>query len=180
MKAEPAEEKGSDALLIVFTAIFFAAYTYFQNVSATPPGGAPATGRFYSESTYALPAAATSIYLLAVLLGPRLMARREAFNLKGAMLVYNAFQTAFNVFTVALFVSEVRASGMRAWGNVVGPEWIDEPKYGRLIWGIWLHYNNKVSVASYRSDSVLVPTLCPRPVHPTGSRSTWSCWTRCS
>ena len=151
----PVSGGSSELALSVATAMAFAAYTYGQNVSATPAGGAPATGEFYSECSYALPAVVTSAYLLMVYIGPQLMEGREAFSMKGAMLVYNAFQTAFNVFTVGLFIMEVRASGMRIMGNMVGPEWVSEPRYGRLIWGIWLHYNNKVRAA-------IQPGVCVR------------------
>ena len=40
------------------------------------------------------------LYLSMCYFGPKLMATRQAFDPKGFMLVYNAYQTLFNIGTV--------------------------------------------------------------------------------
>ena len=87
-----------------------------------------------------LPAATTSGYLLFCFVGPKIMARREAFDPKGLMLAYNAYQTLFNIVVLGMFVVEMTKLKLPAWGAEM--PWSDKRSFNILL-GVWLHYNNK-------------------------------------
>jgi elongation of very long chain fatty acids protein 4 len=96
--------------------------------------------RWIGELSFKLPLCATIGYLCMCAVGPRVMAKRQAMDPKGVMLAYNAYQTAFNVFVLGMFIHEVRALGLSAWGAKM--PWSDNRSF-KLLLGIWLHYNNK-------------------------------------
>jgi len=94
---------------------------------------------YFMNVEYWGPIVATVGYLLFCYFGKKIMMKREPFQLKGTMLVYNFYQTFFNSYCIYLFVTAHRAQGLKLWGNY--------PDMGRASWGIsqvvWLHYNNK-------------------------------------
>lgn len=119
-------------------------YSVLQLRAATPPGGGQwVAAHFFQDVSFALPACTTLAYLAFCLLGPRVMAARKPLSCKGAMLVYNAYQAAFNVACCAVLIHDLRAAGMKVWGNRVSGDWAQEPKYRRIVGVVWLHYNNK-------------------------------------
>lgn len=123
----------------------FAAYGYATSAYAlgltreARASDAAARGVIDSLSL-ALPVSATIGYLAMCALAPRVMATREAFEPKSAMTAYNAYQTAFNVVVLWMFIDEVRGLGLRVWGERM--PWSDKRSV-RIMLGIWLHYNNK-------------------------------------
>jgi elongation of very long chain fatty acids protein 4 len=86
------------------------------------------------------PITASFVYLLTVFIGPKVMRTREALNPKAMMLVYNLYQTLFNVYVCYLFVSEMRRNKFKVWGESC--RWNDSRAFGVAL-GVWLHYNNK-------------------------------------
>ena len=59
------------------------------------------------------------------------------------MVIYNVYQTCFNVYCFWAFASELYSAGMPLWGNSH-----DRSSRGfGLGFLIWLHYNNKYSDA---------------------------------
>eukprot|EP00959_Pyramimonas_sp_CCMP1952_P196466 4107776-Pyramimonas_sp.AAC.1 len=54
--------------------------------------------------------------------------RSQGFDLKGAMLVYNFYQTFFNSYCIYLFVTAHREQGLKVWGN--------SPDLSAKSWGI--------------------------------------------
>lgn len=125
---------------IAFAAYAYATYAYafewshangIENVDAREWIGA---------LSLRLPAIATTMYLLFCLVGPRLMAKREAFDPKGFMLAYNAYQTAFNVVVLGMFAREISGLGQPVWGSTM--PWSDRKSF-KILLGVWLHYNNK-------------------------------------
>jgi len=124
----------------VFAAYAYATYAYafdwshakgIENVNARA---------WIGDLSLALPACATSGYLLFCFVGPKVMAKREAFDPKGFMLAYNAYQTAFNVFVLGMFISEIITLKQPAWGSKM--PWSDNRSF-KILLGVWLHYNNK-------------------------------------
>lgn len=93
-----------------------------------------------ADLSLALPVTATVLYLSLCFFGPKVMAKREAFDPKGFMLVYNGYQTVFNIITVAIFVAELYRTGTKAWGGRLA--WSNKESFWILL-AIWLHYNNK-------------------------------------
>ena len=124
----------------------FGAYAYIMVWYSMPGFGylsADAVKRpdaWIGDLSLALPCTATVLYLSMCFFGPKLMAKREAFDPKGFMLVYNAYQTVFNIITVAIFVMELYRTGTKAWGGRLS--WTNPDSFYILL-GIWLHYNNK-------------------------------------
>jgi len=94
---------------------------------------------YFMQVEYWGPTVGTVGYLLFIFIAKQIMQKRQPFNLKGAMLVYNFYQTFFNSYCIYLFVTSHRAQGLKVWGNI--------PDMGAKSWGIsqviWLHYNNK-------------------------------------
>jgi len=91
----------------VATAVF-GIYAYVMYWYSVPGAGFLAEGKqdvvaWIGDLSVALPATATVLYLSMCYFGPKIMAKREAFEPKGFMLVYNAYQTVFNIITVAIF-----------------------------------------------------------------------------
>lgn len=131
----------------VLPACVFAGYFASMLRVATPSDGSAATPMFFQDISLAVPAAATAIYIVMCIVGPRIMQNRPAFELKGVMLSYNLYQSLLSVWSVFMFVYEVRRIGCRPWGNVDAgvqhPEWATDARYGRLMGVLWLHYNNK-------------------------------------
>lgn len=94
----------------------------------------------YAETSWVWPLMATTTYLVGVVfLGQKYFERREAINVEGFMISYNAFQTAFNIWAVASFLAEVYRRGLPFAGTwyKAGPE---EARLGFLIYA---HYQNK-------------------------------------
>ena len=123
----------------------FGIYAYVMYWYSVPGAGFLAEGKqdvvaWIGDLSVALPATATVLYLSMCYFGPKIMARREAFEPKGFMLVYNAYQTVFNIITVALFIAELNRLGVKAWGGRLS--WTD-PNSFYICLAIWLHYNNK-------------------------------------
>lgn len=144
---EQAGAAGSLLVSALLPGAAFVGWVFAMNRVATPAGGAPATPAFYRDISLVLPAVVTALYTAMCLVGPRLMCNRQPIELKGAMLVYNLYQTLLSIWSVALFIWEVRKIGAKPWGNteagVEHLEWVDQARYGRLMWVLWLHYNNK-------------------------------------
>jgi elongation of very long chain fatty acids protein 4 len=125
--------------------VCFGIYAYVMYWYSVPGAGFLAEGKqdvvaWIGDLSVALPATATVLYLSMCYFGPKIMARREAFEPKGFMLVYNAYQTVFNIITVALFIAELNRLGVKAWGGRLS--WTD-PNSFYICLAIWLHYNNK-------------------------------------
>ena len=123
----------------------FGVYAYTIYWYAIPGAGYLPAGKqdvpaWIGNLSLELPLAATVLYLGMCYFGPKIMANRNAFDPKGFMLVYNAYQTAFNVATVALFVTELKRLSVDQWGGRL--KW-KNPESFRICLGIWLHYNNK-------------------------------------
>eukprot|EP00238_Polyblepharides_amylifera_P009552 CAMPEP_0196574328 /NCGR_PEP_ID=MMETSP1081-20130531/4062_1 /TAXON_ID=36882 /ORGANISM="Pyramimonas amylifera, Strain CCMP720" /LENGTH=271 /DNA_ID=CAMNT_0041892319 /DNA_START=91 /DNA_END=906 /DNA_ORIENTATION=- len=103
----------------------------------TPAEKVPA---YFMESRWECPAIGTACYLLFCFFGKKYMQGREkAFDMKGPMLVYNFYQTCFNIACIYFCVTAHRAQGLNIVGNPVN--------FGAESFGIsqfiWLHYNNK-------------------------------------
>jgi|TARA_B100001540_G_scaffold257055_1_gene234662 elongation of very long chain fatty acids protein 4 len=126
--------------LATFGVYAYAIYWYAIPGAGYLPEGKVNVPEWIGDLSLALPVVATVLYLSMCYFGPKIMARREAFDPKGFMLVYNGYQTFFNVVTVALFVAELRRLGVSAWGGRLS--WTD-PESFWICLGIWLHYNNK-------------------------------------
>ena len=123
----------------------FGVYAYVMYWYSVPGAGFLPEGKvdvpsWIGDLSLALPATATVLYLSMCYFGPKVMAKREAFDPKGFMLVYNAYQTVFNVITVAIFVTELKRVGIEAWGGRLS--W-SNPESFWICLAIWLHYNNK-------------------------------------
>jgi elongation of very long chain fatty acids protein 4 len=120
--------------LLAFTLYGAATYAYtYQNHTMDAQ-------RWIGELSLRLPIAATTTYLVFCALGPRVMAKREAFEPKSFMLAYNAYQTVFNVYVLGVFIHEIYALKIAAWGSTMA--WSDARSFN-IASGIWLHYNNK-------------------------------------
>ena len=102
--------------LVVFSVYASVMYWYAVPGAGYMPAGPVDVPAWIGELSLALPATATVLYLSMCAFGPKLMAKREAFDPKGFMLVYNGYQTVFNVVTVAIFVAELNRVGVKAWG----------------------------------------------------------------
>ncbi|KNC80024.1 hypothetical protein, variant [Sphaeroforma arctica JP610] len=94
----------------------------------------------FSTISLALPIVMTFVYVAGILyLKNSYMVNREPFQLKSYMVMYNLFQTLFNVWSVVSFLKEVFAEN--------GPTFISgadkTPAGFNLGFLIWLHYNNK-------------------------------------
>ena len=125
--------------LATFGAYAYAIYWYASPGAGYLPEGKVNVPEWIGDLSLALPVVATVLYLSMCYFGPKIMARREAFDPKGLMLVKNGYQTFFNVVTVVLFVAELRRLGVSAWWP---GSWTD-PESAGSAFGIWLHYNNK-------------------------------------
>ena len=128
--------------LVAFAVYGYATYAYATDWSHARTGGMANVNvqQWIGDLSLALPACATSGYLLFCLLGPRVMASREAMDPKGFMLAYNAYQTVFNVGVLGLFIHEIIALKQPMWGSKL--PWSDNRTF-KLLLGVWFHYNNK-------------------------------------
>jgi elongation of very long chain fatty acids protein 4 len=129
--------------LCAFAVYGYATYAYaFEWSHARTPGGLANVDaqRWIGDLSFALPACATTAYLMFCLVGPRVMAKREAFDPKGLMLAYNAYQTAFNVCVLGMFIREIVTLKQPTWGSKM--PWSDKRSFNILL-GVWFHYNNK-------------------------------------
>lgn len=93
----------------------------------------------YGQVPLATPLLGTLGYLLFVFVGKRVMADREAFQPTQWMIVYNLYQTLFNIWATVSFIQEVASLGGRVWGLHVDRS----PSGSSLGFVIWAHYNNK-------------------------------------
>lgn len=93
----------------------------------------------FAESSWMYPLAGTMCYLLFVYLGMKYMKTREAFNVKQYMIIYNLYQTLFNIYVTVGFGYELYTRGMKLVGNVYTPG-THEFGIGFLIYA---HYQNK-------------------------------------
>lgn len=89
--------------------------------------------------SWQLPLAASLLYGAMIFFGQRLMANRAPLNPKGAMCVYNAYQSLLNGWMAAWLLYQAYRSGFSIWGN---SEQRGVEGY-RVAFGLWLHYNNK-------------------------------------
>ena len=81
----------------------------------------------------------TATYFAMLWGGNRWMRTRQAVRVKGAMRVYNMYQTVVNGCLVLGFLQAVRIAGMRYWGSGV-----DRSMHGRpLGFLLYAHYRNK-------------------------------------
>ena len=130
--------------LPVTALLTFGVYAYVMVWYSLPGFGylsaVPNPVEWIGDLSLALPVTATVLYLSMCFFGPKIMAKREAFDPKGFMLVYNGYQTVFNIITVAIFITELYRTGTKAWGGRL--QWADKDSFFILL-GIWLHYNNK-------------------------------------
>lgn len=131
--------------LPVTALLTFGVYSYVMVWYSVPGfGHLPAVvtkpDEWIADLSLALPVTATVLYLSMCFFGPKVMAKREAFDPKGFMLVYNGYQTVFNIITVAIFVTELHRTGTKAWGGRLA--WSSKESFWILL-AIWLHYNNK-------------------------------------
>lgn len=83
----------------------------------------------------------TTIYLLMVYFGPKLMKDREEFKIKPYIFTYNLYQCILNIWCVAAMGYEVYTNPIfpAPWGNVQVP---GAPSF-RISFLVWVHYNNK-------------------------------------
>jgi elongation of very long chain fatty acids protein 4 len=126
--------------LVAFGVYASVMYWYAVPGAGYMPAGPVDVPAWIGDLSLALPATATVLYLSMCAFGPKLMAKREAFDPKGFMLVYNGYQTVFNVVTVAIFIAELNRVGVKAWGGRLS--W-SNPESFWICNAIWLHYNNK-------------------------------------
>ena len=126
--------------LVAFGVYASVMYWYAVPGAGYMPAGPVDVPAWIGELSLALPVTATVLYLSMCAFGPKLMAKREAFDPKGFMLVYNGYQTVFNVVTVAIFIAELNRVGVKAWGGRLS--W-SNPESFWICTAIWLHYNNK-------------------------------------
>ena len=98
---------------------------------------------YFGDVEWWCPIAATVAYLGFCYFGSKVMRKRgkpldEAF-MKRCMMVYNFYQTVFNVLCIVLVLKAHREQGMKVWGNVA--DWgVGGFGVARFI---WMHYNNK-------------------------------------
>jgi len=124
----------------VFPILAAAAHIAFVAHAGLPKDGAT-TPASYNDISLVMPAVATVLYLAMCYFGPKMMAKRAPFELKGEMQVYNLYETVYNIVNVALFVMEVRRLGMSVWGTVW--ECGADQRANYLLFGVWMHYTNK-------------------------------------
>jgi len=94
----------------------------------------------YASTSWEVTALMTAIYLIGVVfLGQKYFAKREPLNVEGYMLVYNFYQTVFNIWAVVGFIREIFRRGLPFAGTVYHPG-RDEARLGFLIYA---HYQNK-------------------------------------
>lgn len=85
------------------------------------------------------PLAASLLYGSMIFFGKKFMSTRKALNPKGAMLVYNAYQSLINGWMAFWLVLGAYRAGFSVWGN-----YEDHTVGGfPIAFGMWMHYNNK-------------------------------------
>ena len=111
------------------------------NASINKAGTKVSTLKWIDGLSFEAPLIASVLYLSMVFVGPKIMRKRdEPFNPKAMMLVYNIYQTLFNVYVCYLFDNEIRTNNFKIWGETC--RWNDARSFGVAL-GVWLHYNNK-------------------------------------
>jgi elongation of very long chain fatty acids protein 4 len=94
----------------------------------------------YASTSWVIPLVITAIYLVGVVfLGQKYFASREPLNVEGYMLVYNFYQTVFNIWAVAGFISEIIRRGL----PFAGTHYTPSREEARLGFIIYCHYQNK-------------------------------------
>ena len=94
----------------------------------------------YASTSWYVPLVITIVYLAGVVfLGQKYFATRQPLNVEGYMLVYNFYQTVFNIWAVAGFVQEIIRRGLPFAGTHYKPG-REEARLGFLIYA---HYQNK-------------------------------------
>ena len=94
----------------------------------------------YADTAWEYPAIITFLYLFVVVfLGQKFFEKRQPLNVEGYMLVYNAYQTIFNIWAVVGFLSEIYRRSLPFAGTAYKPS-REEAKLGFLIYA---HYQNK-------------------------------------
>lgn len=94
----------------------------------------------YASTSWKIPLAITALYLVGVVfLGQRFFAKRSPMNVEGYMLVYNFYQTVFNIWAVTGFIREIYRRGLPFAGTVYKPG-REEARLGFII---YTHYQNK-------------------------------------
>lgn len=94
----------------------------------------------WSTLSIVYPAAGSLLYLVCVYLGVTLMRNREPFKVEGLMVVYNLYQTVFNVASVIGFIYVVVKDNVPIAGKIYEPEKDDMFWLGFLLYA---HYQNK-------------------------------------
>lgn len=131
--------------LACFGVYFHQLYSYVSrttyNASLNRSGTKISALKWIDGLSFEAPLIASLLYLTMVFVGPKIMRKRaEPFNPKALMLVYNVYQTLFNVYVCYLFVSEIKTNNFKVWGETC--RWNDTRAFGVAL-GVWLHYNNK-------------------------------------
>ena len=94
----------------------------------------------YASTSWHVPLVITVLYLVfVVFLGRRYFAHRQPMNVEGYMLVYNFYQTVFNIWAVVSFMQEIYRRGIPIAGTVYKPG-REEARLGFIIYA---HYQNK-------------------------------------
>jgi elongation of very long chain fatty acids protein 4 len=94
----------------------------------------------YASTSVYYPAVITFLYLFVVVfLGQKFFAKRQPLNVEGYMLVYNFYQTVFNIWAVVGFLQEIYRRRLPFAGTWYKPG-RDEARLGFLI---YCHYQNK-------------------------------------
>lgn len=74
-----------------------------------------------------------------IIFGKMIMSSRAPLNPKGAMLLYNVYQSLINGFMAFWLCYQAYAAGFSVWGN-----YEDHTAKGfPIAFGMWMHYNNK-------------------------------------
>lgn len=94
----------------------------------------------WSTLSMVYPVAGSLMYLVSVLVGVQLMKDREPFKVEGLMVVYNLYQTVFNVVSVIGFIYVVVKDKIPLAGKFFEPEKDDMFWLGFLLYA---HYQNK-------------------------------------
>jgi len=144
MGKESMTRTGVCVALVCFGVYFHQLHKYVTETTASASLNRDGTKisalKWIDGLSFEAPLIASALYLTMVFVGPKVMRKREPFNPTALMLVYNVYQTLFNVYVCYLFVSEIRTNNFKIWGETC--RWNDTRSFGVAL-GVWLHYNNK-------------------------------------
>eukprot|EP00341_Mesodinium_pulex_P014499 CAMPEP_0116895424 /NCGR_PEP_ID=MMETSP0467-20121206/4945_1 /TAXON_ID=283647 /ORGANISM="Mesodinium pulex, Strain SPMC105" /LENGTH=316 /DNA_ID=CAMNT_0004566135 /DNA_START=29 /DNA_END=979 /DNA_ORIENTATION=- len=113
----------------------YMAQTLYTAADATPYSDP------FKETWWSGPIFFTIAYLIMVYVGPKMMEKREPFDIKPYMFTYNLYQCVLNIWFVLAVIYEVYTNPMftGVWGNY--PE--NSARSFRISFLVWVHYNNK-------------------------------------